>query len=142
MVKGSSDQWKYLSATNQLLSWAILSYLIYTDVKSVACPFKDTHNYMMIAEDINGPWESPIYLNSRGGDPSLFLDPRTGRKWLLNEIWDFRLTTPNKSAGIFIREYDAKQKQLVGPIHTILQEPNTQRPKHLIFTMSMITTIC
>ena len=94
-------------------------YLIYTEVKSVTRPFKDTHNYMMIAEDINGPWESPIYLNSSGFDPSLFHDPRTGRKWLLNEIWDFRLTTPNKSAGIVIQEYDAKQKQLVGPIHTI-----------------------
>ncbi|WP_206853801.1 glycoside hydrolase family 43 protein [Candidatus Enterococcus mangumiae] len=102
-------------------------YLVYTDVKSVARPFKDAHNYMMSATNIEGPWENPIYLNSSGFDPSLFHDPRTGKKWLLNERWDFRLATPNKSAGIIIQEYDPKQKQMIGPVHMIF--PGTELAK-------------
>jgi len=74
-----------------------LFYLIYTDVKSTKRPFKDCHNYLITAPSINGPWSSPVYLNSSGFDPSLFHD-NNGSKWLLNEIWDYRMTTGNKSA--------------------------------------------
>jgi xylan 1,4-beta-xylosidase len=95
-----------------------LFYLIYTDVKSVDRPFKDTHNYMITAETIEGPWSEPIYLNSSGFDPSLFHDSN-GKKWLLNEIWDYRKETPNKSAGIVMQEFDPTQNQLVGPIRKI-----------------------
>lgn len=47
-------------------------YLVYTDVKSYRGSFKDTHNYLITAEDICGPWSEPVYLNSSGFDPSLF----------------------------------------------------------------------
>src|SRR5699024_1577214 len=40
-------------------------------------------------------------------------------KWYLNEIWDYRMTTSNKSAGIVMQEYDATTKQMVGPVHKI-----------------------
>lgn len=88
-----------------------LFYLIYTDVKSVDRPFKDAHNYMITAETIDGPWSEPIYLNSSGFDPSLFHDPN-GKKWFLNEIWDYRKETPNKSAGIVMQEFDPEKMNL------------------------------
>ena len=78
-----------------------LFYCIYTDVKNTTRPFKDTHNYLITAETLTGPWSSPIYLNSSGFDPSLFHD-EDGRYWLLNEIWDYRMQTSNKSAGIVL----------------------------------------
>ncbi|KAF1300564.1 MULTISPECIES: glycoside hydrolase family 43 protein [Enterococcus] len=95
-----------------------LFYCIYTDVKSTRRPFKDCHNYLITAPSIHGPWQTPIYLNSSGFDPSLFHD-NNGKKWLLNEIWDYRMTTGNKSAGIVLQEYDAKKACLVGPVHKI-----------------------
>lgn len=95
-----------------------LFYCIYTDVKNTTRPFKDTHNYLITAEIIHGPWSDPIYLNSSGFDPSMFHD-EDGRYWFLNEIWDYRLTTSNKSAGIVLQEYDPKSQRLVGEVYKI-----------------------
>lgn len=94
-------------------------YFVYTDVKSVARPFKDAHNYLMTAKNIKGPWTEPVYLNSSGFDPSLFHDALTGKKWLLNEQWDYRIDTPNKSAGIVLQEYDPKKATLIGESYPI-----------------------
>ncbi|TYP78239.1 glycoside hydrolase family 43 protein [Paenibacillus methanolicus] len=88
-------------------------YLVYTDVKSTRRPFKDSHNYLITATSLDGPWSAPVYLNSSGFDPSLFHDD-DGRKWLLNEIWDYRLETSNKSAGIVMQEYDPIGQALIG----------------------------
>ncbi|WP_197088239.1 glycoside hydrolase family 43 protein [Paenibacillus dauci] len=88
-------------------------YLLYTDVKSTKRPFKDDHNYLITAPDIRGPWSEPVYLNSSGFDPSLFHDD-DGRKWLLNALWDYRITEGNKSSGIVIQEYDHEQGRLIG----------------------------
>lgn len=93
-------------------------YLIYTDVKSTRRPFKDSHNYLITAPTITGPWSEPVYLNSSGFDPSLFHD-KDGRKWLLNEIWDYRMKTGNKSAGIVMQEFDPTKKALIGPVFKI-----------------------
>lgn len=90
-----------------------LFYLIYTDVKSTKRPFKDCHNYLITAQAIEGPWSDPVYLNSSGFDPSLYHD-EDGRKWLLNELWDYRITEGNKSCGIVIQEYDPVRQQLTG----------------------------
>jgi len=96
-----------------------LFYLIYTDVKSRVGAFKDTHNYLVTAENIEGPWSDPIYLNSSGFDPSLFHD-EDGRKWLLNMIWDFRKGT-NSFAGIALQEYSVSEQKLVGPVRNIFK---------------------
>lgn len=88
-------------------------YLIYTDVKSTKRPFKDSHNFLITASAIEGPWSDPVYLNSSGFDPSLFHD-EDGRKWLLNELWDYRITEGNKSSGIIIQEYDPVHRCLIG----------------------------
>jgi xylan 1,4-beta-xylosidase len=94
-------------------------YLIYTDVKafSMHAPFKDTHNYLVTASNIKGPWSEPIYLNSSGFDPSLFHDS-DGRKWFLNMVWDHR-QGKNPFGGIYLQEYDAVAQKLVGPVKNI-----------------------
>ncbi|MCM3781678.1 glycoside hydrolase family 43 protein [Neobacillus mesonae] len=97
----------------QLSFYDGLFYLMYTDVKSTKRPFKDSHNYLITAPSIKGPWSEPIYLNSSGFDPSLYHD-EDGRKWLLNCLWDYRITEGNKSSGIVIQEYDPVQQQLIG----------------------------
>src|SRR5690625_5151593 len=94
-------------------------YLIFTDVKSRKGAFKDTHNYLVTAENIEGRWSDPIYLNSSGFDPSLFHD-EDGRKWLLNMIWDFRKGT-NSFAGIALQEYSVSEQKLVGPVRNIFK---------------------
>ncbi|OHV07545.1 glycoside hydrolase family 43 protein [Kushneria phosphatilytica] len=94
-------------------------YLIYTDVKSRQGAFKDTHNYLVTAEHIEGPWSDPVYLNSSGFDPSLFHD-EDGSKWLLNMIWDFR-KGQNSFAGIALQRYDPDRQCLTGPVHNIFR---------------------
>lgn len=94
-------------------------YLIYTDVKSRIGAFKDTHNYLVTATDIEGPWSEPVYLNSSGFDPSLFHD-EDGRKWLVNMIWDHR-KGKNRFSGIVLQEFSVKEQILIGPAVNIFK---------------------
>ena len=87
-------------------------YLIYTDVKSFEGMFKDTHNYLITAKDIKGPWSDPVYLNSSGFDPSLFHD-KSGKKYLVNMLMDYR-SYQSKFGGIVLQEYSEKEEKLVG----------------------------
>lgn len=87
-------------------------WLIYTDVKSHGDPFKDTPNYLVTAENIEGPWSEPIFLNASGFDPSLFHDD-DGRKWLVNMLLDDR-PGRNTFGGIVLQEYDHAQQKLIG----------------------------
>lgn len=92
-------------------------WLIYTDVRSTVGAFKDTHNYLITAPSIDGPWSEPVYLNSSGFDPSLFHD-EDGRHWLLNQQWTHK-PGKNHFNGILLQEYDHAQRKLVGPIKNI-----------------------
>lgn len=92
-------------------------YLIYTIVYTNRSRFKDTHNFMVTAKDIKGPWSKPIFLNCSGFDPSLFHDD-DGRKWIVNMTIDHRIDK-NRFSGIVIQEYDSEKEKLVGPIHKI-----------------------
>jgi xylan 1,4-beta-xylosidase len=96
-------------------------WLIYTDVKrygrttvggASGASLRDFHNYLVTADDIEGPWSDPVHLNSSGFDPSLFHDD-DGRKWLLNQLWDHR-PGRNRFAGIVAQEYDPAAGALVG----------------------------
>lgn len=91
-------------------------YLVYTNVTNRQI-FYDTHNYLITAESINGPWSKPVYLDSVGFDPSMFHDD-DGRKWLVSMISDPR-KGKNKFGGIVIQEYDASKKCLVGEMKKI-----------------------
>jgi xylan 1,4-beta-xylosidase len=92
-------------------------WLIYTDVKRQNGNFKDSHNYLVTCESIDGDWSDPVFLNSSGFDPSLFHDD-DGRKWLVNMVWDYR-NNNHRFGGILLQEYDHEQKKLVGPIDNI-----------------------
>ncbi len=101
-----------------------LFWLVYTDVKRYDGNFKDTHNYIVTAPSIDGPWSDPVHANSSGFDPSLFHDD-DGRKWFLNMVWNHRSESIGGSpkhpafAGILLQEYDAKAGKLAGPITNI-----------------------
>jgi xylan 1,4-beta-xylosidase len=103
-----------------------LFWLVYTDVKRLDGNFKDAHNYIVTAPDIEGPWSEPIYANSSGFDPSLFHD-EDGRKWFANMKWNHRNDVPwahKKNAafdGILLQEFDPKQGKLVGDITNIFR---------------------
>ncbi|KAK0736348.1 glycosyl hydrolases family 43-domain-containing protein [Apiosordaria backusii] len=95
-------------------------WLVYTDVKRKDGSFKDTHNYIVSAPAIEGPWSDPVYTNSSGFDPSLFHDPDTGKKWFVNMLWDHR-RRPLLFAGIALQEWDPASGKLVGPRKNIYQ---------------------
>ncbi|KAK4202304.1 glycosyl hydrolases family 43-domain-containing protein [Triangularia verruculosa] len=95
-------------------------WLVYTDVKRKDGSFKDTHNYIVSAPAIEGPWSDPVYTNSSGFDPSLFHDPDTGKKWFVNMLWDHR-RRPLLFAGIALQEWDPSSGKLIGPRKNIYQ---------------------
>jgi len=88
-------------------------WLAYTIVNRFDGDFKDTHNYLTTATEIDGEWTDPVYLNSSGFDPSFFHD-LDGRIWLSNMVWDHR---PGRTyfRGIVLQEYSSKDAALVGP---------------------------
>lgn len=94
-------------------------YLMYTIVYTDRHRFKDTHNFLVMAEDIHGPWSKPIPLNRAGFDPSLFHDPN-GTKWLVNMLFDYRLDQ-KRFGGVGIQEYDPISKKLVGKAYNIFR---------------------
>lgn len=89
-------------------------YLVYTDVKSwKKYPFKDSHNYVITARDVRGPWTEPVYMNSIGFDTSLFHDD-DGRSYFLNMEWDYRRVDVATFAGILVTEVDPVSLELIG----------------------------
>jgi xylan 1,4-beta-xylosidase len=97
-----------------------LFYLVYTDVKAWGHGFVDSHNYLVTAPRIEGPWSDPVYLNSSGFDPSLFHD-EDGRKWLVNMVWDHRPRSATEFYGIALEEYDPVERKLVGGARIIFK---------------------
>ncbi|QTQ10944.1 glycoside hydrolase family 43 protein [Treponema parvum] len=96
-----------------------LFYLIYTNVRTWnRGPWKDTPNFLVTAEKIEGPWSEPVYLNSSGFDPSLFHDT-DGKKYLVNMEWDYRWKKERNFSGILLQEYDPVKKRPVGAIKKI-----------------------
>ncbi len=74
--------------------------------------FKDTHNYIIKAKDVTGPWSSPVYVGSKGFDPSLFHD-EDGRSYFMCMRWNYRARS-NNFDGIILQEFDTKTNELVG----------------------------
>ncbi|MFV0344560.1 MAG: family 43 glycosylhydrolase, partial [Anaerocolumna sp.] len=87
-------------------------YLTYTIVYTDRSRFKDTHNFLITAKDIKGPWSKPVVLNRSGFDPSVFHDT-DGRKYFVNMTMDYREGT-NRFSGIDVQEYDPVNKVLLG----------------------------
>ncbi|SHJ32440.1 xylan 1,4-beta-xylosidase [Palleronia salina] len=95
-----------------------LFWLVYTDMKRRDGAWKDSHNYVVTAPAIEGPWSDPVWLNSSGFDPSMFHD-EDGRKWVLNMIWNHNKTGGDRFGGIIIQEYSVAERRLVGPVRNI-----------------------
>ena len=96
-------------------------YLVYTDVKTNDVGIKDTHNYVVTAPDIEGPWSEPTYLHSHGFDPSLYHEDE--RHWVLCMETDYRKGR-SRFAGILIQEYIPDEHRLVGPVTKIFRGTN------------------
>jgi xylan 1,4-beta-xylosidase len=95
-------------------------WLIYTIMRTRTGPYKDMMNLLVTAESIEGPWSEPVYLNSRGFDPSLFHDD-DGRKWLVQIRWDHRKQYPS-FGGIVVQEFDSSTQSLRGPVTKIFEK--------------------
>lgn len=87
-------------------------YLVYTMVRSFYCNMYDTNNFLVMSEQITGPWSEPIALNNFGFDPSLFHDDN-GRKYMVSMVTDHRV--PKKYAGrLILQEYSSEKQAMVG----------------------------
>lgn len=94
-------------------------YLVYTVVTAFYCNMYDTHNYIVTAPDIMGPWSEPTELPGFGFDPSLFHDD-DGRKYMVMMVTDHRV--PKKYAGrLIVQEYDHNRGCMVGDFHEVYQ---------------------
>jgi xylan 1,4-beta-xylosidase len=90
-----------------------LFWLVYTNVRHHGSGIvHDTPNFLVTAEKIDGPWSEPVYLNSRGFDPSLF-HASDGRKWIV-QMQTGEAATAQRFDGILIQEYDARARRLLG----------------------------
>lgn len=99
------------------LSWAKGRFwLMVTDVKTDQC-FKDTLNYVMSCETIDGEWTDPVFVQGMGFDPALFHDD-DGKSYVMSMLWDYRPYKPNFN-GVAIQEYDLEQKRLTGKMRRI-----------------------
>ena len=103
-------------------------YLVYTDVKRFDGRWKDTHNYLVTATEIDGEWSDPIYLNSSGFDPSLFHD-EDGRAWVPNLLVDHR--KGKFFGGIVLQEYSYRERRLIGEVYYIF-------PRHWIWELRKV----
>jgi xylan 1,4-beta-xylosidase len=99
-------------------------YLVYTDVKQwKGMPFKDAHNYIIRAKNIEGPWTEPVYMNSIGFDTSLFHD-EDGKKYFLNAEWDYRKPGVETFSGILVTEVDPVSLKFIGETKKIFAGTN------------------
>lgn len=97
-------------------------YLAFTIVYTNRSRFKDTHNYVITAKDIKGPWSDPVPLSRSGFDPSIFHDTN-GKKYLVNMTLNYR-ENKNRFSGIDVQEYDYINERLAGdPVRVFLGTP-------------------
>ncbi|MDF7797881.1 glycoside hydrolase family 43 protein [Pontiellaceae bacterium B1224] len=89
-----------------------LFYLVYTNVYGYMGQQFDLDNFIVTAENIEGPWSEPRYVNSSGFDPSLFHDD-DGRKWVLNLDWEPR-PGYEQPGWIVLQEWDDIAGKLIG----------------------------
>lgn len=95
-------------------------WLVYTIMRTRTGPYKDMVNLLVTADAITSSWSEPVYLNSRGFDPSLFHDD-DGRKWLVQILWDHRQGHPSFS-GIVLQEWDPMAQKLLGNMRKIFEK--------------------
>lgn len=91
-------------------------WLMITDVKTDQC-FKDTLNYVMSCDTIDGQWTDPVFVHGSGFDPALFHDD-DGKSYVMSMLWDYRPYKPSFN-GVAIQEYDLERHRLLGKAERI-----------------------
>lgn len=89
-----------------------LFYVVYGVMNSMNARYFDVDNFVITAENIEGPWSEPVYLHSSGFDASLFHDD-DGRKWLVSLEWETR-EGYEKPGAICMVEYSPEKKEILG----------------------------
>lgn len=106
-------------------------YVTYTIVHpGLQWSSKGYPNYIVTATDPAGPWSDPIYINSLGFDPSLFID-EDGKSYIVVRIFDHR-KGKNPSPGIGIHEIDLESLRPIGDpkfIYSGWGEQSAEGPK-------------
>ena len=98
-------------------------YLIYTISNEINGIFKDIKNYVITADNIEGPWSLPKYINSSGFDPSMYHE--NGKHYVVNVQWDYRTIVGHKKFnGLILQEFDF-EKGLVGKSKVIFDDETT-----------------
>lgn len=95
-----------------------LFYIVYT-IAGGEMWMHETDNYVATSKSIHGPWSDPVYLNSRGNDPAMFHD-ENDKHWYVCSDMVYEPGDPPHQ-GMFLQEYDPKQKKLVGPYKRIFE---------------------
>lgn len=80
-------------------------YVLYTIVSGDYFPTLSTPNYIVWADNIEGPWSDPVYINSTGFDPALFFDD-DGKCYYMNMLLDFN--SDKVTGGITLQDFDIK----------------------------------
>jgi xylan 1,4-beta-xylosidase len=96
-----------------------LFWLIFTVASGSRLHTPECRNYLSTADDLQGSWSEPVFLNASGNDPSLFHD-RDGRKWLVNTD-QVNIPPMRRHAGTLLQEYSPAEKRLIGPVRNIFQ---------------------
>ncbi|MGF1656694.1 MAG: glycoside hydrolase family 43 protein [Verrucomicrobiales bacterium] len=94
-------------------------HLVYTLVQGEVGSFIDSHNYLVSADSIAGPWSEPVFLNSVGIDPALLHDD-DGRHYLVNTVWEFRKEYGGK-AWMRIQEIELPSGRMLGEPRLVTQ---------------------
>lgn len=113
-------------------------WLLYTDVKVIDAPWKNGRNFLITADNIEGPWSQPVAMGNGGFDPSLFHndqgDNADHQKYYVYRMWGPRHhSDPNNF--IVIQRYDSNTQKLDVKRHIIFKGSEfkyTEAP-HLYF---------
>lgn len=89
----------------------------FTRMASMNGRYFDLDNYLVESENIIGPWSKPVYLNSVGFDPSIFIDD-DNKYYVTSLQWEFR-DNYEKPGTIVLQEYDINTKKTIGYAKTI-----------------------
>lgn len=87
-------------------------FVVYGVMNSMNARYFDVDNYIISAENINGPWSEPVYLHSSGFDASLLNDD-DDKKYIVSLEWENR-DGYEKPGFISVAEYDSHTQKMIG----------------------------
>ena len=94
----------------------------------VDCVPDNRENFMITATNPAGPWSDPVELGFEGIDPSLFFD-RDGKAYIVNNGPPQGTPLYTGHRAIWMQEFDAAAKKMVGPRRVIVNGGTDIRKK-------------